>query len=309
MGDEELLVQAIHQSPGDPLAWLALADWLEEQGRADEAELLRLRQALTERPDVPDRPAREKRLQRLLAAGVRPYPVEIEGPAGLRFALVGPGSFLMGSPPGERGRWPDEGPQHLVTLPRAFYLARCPVTQAQWQELTGESPSRFRGADRPVDNVSWEDCLGLCGLLQERDGRDYRLPTEAEWEYACRAGTSTPYCSGRGLPALKKVGWCSYDATQGSAKETVPVGKFQPNAWGLFDMHGNLLEWCADWFGAYTAEPQVAPVCETVAWGRCLRGGSWQFEPRRARSAFRGCYDPRVRNNNYTCRPCLSAGG
>jgi formylglycine-generating enzyme required for sulfatase activity len=140
-----------------------------------------------------------------------------------------------------------------------------PVMQAQWLAVMGSNPSYFKGTDRPVDSVSWENCVVFC----ERLGQRFRLPTEAEWEYACRAGTSTAYYTGDGLDALKRAGWCSYDGTLGSGMETRPVGQFEPNAWGLYDMTGNVWEWCLDKRGDY----------------RVLRGGSWCGTPRNGRSA------------------------
>jgi formylglycine-generating enzyme required for sulfatase activity len=201
----------------------------------------------------------------------------------MEFAWIPPGSFLMGSPPDEEGQLDDET-QHRVTLTRGFWLGITPVTQAQWQAVPGGQVSHCQGEGRPVEGVSWDDCQAFCKALGPR----YRLPTETEWEYACRAGTTTAYCSGDGLEALKKVGWCSYDGNQGSAKETRPVGRFQPNAWGLYDPHGNVWEWCADGYGPYPDGDAKDPRGADKGDWRVLRGGSWFNDPGFCRSASRG---------------------
>jgi formylglycine-generating enzyme required for sulfatase activity len=144
----------------------------------------------------------------------------------------------------------DEKPVHRVKLTKGFYMSLYPVTHVQWQGVMGYNPSEFRGNDRPVEQVSWDDCQEFCAKLAQLTGKPIRLPTEAEWENACRAGTTTDYCSGNGEDALKKVGWYSGNGNQ----QTQPVGKLAANAWGLFDMHGNVWEWCQDWKGQYPRE-------------------------------------------------------
>src|SRR5262249_9745907 len=147
------------------------------------------------------------------------------------------------------------GPQHRVTL-RAFYLGIYPVTQAQWDAVMASNPSHFKGPDRPVESVPWDDCEAFCRKLTELTGHLCRLPTEAEWEYACRAGTTTAYSFGD-KAKLGEHGW--YEANSGG--QTQPVGKQKPNAWGLYDMHGNVWEWCQDWYAAdsYAKTPDEAP--------------------------------------------------
>jgi formylglycine-generating enzyme required for sulfatase activity len=210
---------------------------------------------------------------------------------GMRFAWCPPGTFLMGSPPSEPERDDDEQ-QHRVTLSKGFWLGVTPVTQAQWQAVLGSNPSHFKGDDRPVEKVSWDDCQEFCKKLAERDGKRYRLPTEAEWEYACRAGTTTPFHFG----ATISTDQANYDGnyTYGKGKkgkyreETTPVGSFPANAWGLYDMHGNVLEWCQDWHGPYPSGDIKDPQGPNNGDARVLRGGSWYFLPRRCRSADRG---------------------
>jgi formylglycine-generating enzyme required for sulfatase activity len=192
----------------------------------------------------------------------------------------------------------------------------------------GSNPSGFEGDNRPVESVSWGDCQEFCRKLGEQDGKRYRLPTEAEWEYACRAGTTTDYCSGDGRKALRQVGWCSFDGDFGSAKETKPVGQFQPNAWGLYDMHGNVWEWCQDGTRAYasiyyetclTAEPEMEESGDDLAFGedqvseaeedkdvaRRLRGGSWYHHPEGCCSASGASHLPSIHYDYLGCRVVL----
>jgi formylglycine-generating enzyme required for sulfatase activity len=166
---------------------------------------------------------------------------------GMKFAWIPPGTFTMGSPNTEEGRQKWEV-QHKVTLTRGFYMGVYPVTQKQWHEVMGGNPSNFKKGDNyPVEMVSWEDCQKFVKKLSEREGQEYRLPTEAEWEYACRAGTTTTYYTGDDENALDRAGWYS----KNSGKVTHPVGQKEANKWGLYDMHGNVYQWCADWYGDY----------------------------------------------------------
>jgi formylglycine-generating enzyme required for sulfatase activity len=227
----------------------------------------------------------------------------------LELVLVPPGRFWMGSPAHERGRDQSEGPRRRVTLTRGFWAGVHPVTQAQWRAVTGSNPSRFRGDDRPVENVSWEDAGAFCRQLGERTGLYFRLPSEAEWEYACRGCTSTPYHGGDDLPALEQVGWCNYAAACCTATETKPVGQYRPNVFGLHDTHGNVWEWCNDWFGPYPSEDVIDPVGPDAGRaGRVVRGGSWYYAPRICRSAYRFYYWQTVRTDSHGCRVILDAG-
>jgi formylglycine-generating enzyme len=211
--------------------------------------------------------------------------------ADYRLRWLPPGRFLMGSPKDEPERDDDER-QHPVVLTRGFWLGETAVTQALWQAVTGENPSGFTGPDLPVESVSWDDCQGfLRKLAALAPGLHPRLPTEAQWEYACRAGTRTPFSFGADLDTGQANYNGDYLYNNGPKGEfrrrTLPVGSFAPNAWGLYQMHGNLLEWCADWFGPYPAGEVTDPVGPEQAPGRVVRGGSWRSVGRALRSAYR----------------------
>jgi len=188
------------------------------------------------------------------------------------------GTFLMGSEL--------QGPIHQVTLSRPFHMGRHPVTQAQWEAVMGANPSTYRGADRPVEQVSWDDCQAFVGRLNAAGQGTFRLPTEAEWEYACRAGAPGTFCFGDDERLLDGYGW--YSANSGG--QTQPVGQKKPNAWGLHDVHGNVWEWCQDWWDDYGAgpvtDPQGAPAGFMGA--RVFRGGCWRGGADFAASAHRG---------------------
>ena len=208
---------------------------------------------------------------------------------GITFILVEPGSFLMGSPADELNHEPDES-QHRVTLTKAFYLGETEVTQAQWKRvMDGKNPSRFSGDDRlPVEQVSWYDCQEFL----RKAGEGYRLPTEAEWEYACRAGSSMRFCFGDEEEKLGEYAWFSdnYGST------THPVGQRKPNSWGFLDMHGNVWEWCQDRYGAYPSGPATDPSGPTSGDPVVLRGGSWYYYPGHCRSANRPWFRPDYQN-------------
>ncbi|MGF1519156.1 MAG: SUMF1/EgtB/PvdO family nonheme iron enzyme [Nodosilinea sp.] len=210
------------------------------------------------------------------------------------------GQFLMGAPAGEEGRFDEEGPQHRVTVSE-FWLGKYPVTQAQYQAIMGQNPSHFseNGANRPVETVSWHDAVAFCQKLSKKMGRTYRLPSEAEWEYACRAGTTTPFYFGSTItPDLANYDG-NYTYANGPTgtfrKQTTEVGQFPPNAFGLYDMHGNVWEWCADhWHPNYEGAPTDGSALllpggrksvERYSW--MMRGGSWSDISMVCRSAFR----------------------
>lgn len=231
------------------------------------------------------------------------------------------GRFVMGAPEDEEESLGRERPQHPVSVPE-FFLGRYPVTQAQWRAVAGyepveqvldPDPSYFKGDNRPVEKVSWDDAQEFCRRLSAKTGRAYRLPSEAEWEYACRAGTVTPFHFGETLDAAianydaqSEVGmWKPVygDGKKGEYRqETTEVGLFPGNAWCLHDLHGNVWEWCEDdWHGSYEGAPTdgSAWVYETrTETNRLLRGGSWYGNPRFCRSASR-YYSPRVFRNYY----------
>ena len=219
---------------------------------------------------------------------------------GMDLAFIPAGTFAMGSPLDQRGRQFDEKPR-AVTLTRPFYIAGAEVTQAQWRAVMGNAPSRFEGDDRPVDSVSWNDAVAFCKRLSEMEGRTYRLPTEAEWEYACRAGSPGWFGAGDDLSAL---GW----HMDNSADQTQPVGRKAPNAWGLRDMHGNVAEWCADFYGAeYDDDAVEDPKGPEAGSARVIRGGSWRSTERGCRSAARASAPPTYQYNYVGFRVVMEA--
>ena len=202
------------------------------------------------------------------------------------------GTFMMGSPANEAERGSDESPQHQVTVP-SFSIGKYELTQAQYQAIMGSNPANFKGNNRPVENVRWGDAVAFCEKLSQRTGKKYRLPSEAEWEYACRAGTTTPFYFGESItPELVNYdGNYSYaSASKGQYRQqTTDVGTFPPNAFGLYDMHGNVLEWCQDDYKEnYTNAPIDGSALTILSSaGKLLRGGSWFLNPGACRSAFR----------------------
>jgi uncharacterized protein (TIGR02996 family) len=295
---------------GDPQAALVLADYLEE--RADpRGELLRLAYALTREIDVPRRLERERWLRSLLAEGVHPVgpyeAVTLAQGVELVLAWIPPGTFLMGSPPDEAGRQGDED-LHRVTLSQGFWLGGYPVTQAQWAAVVGGNPSRVKGEDRPVERVSWEDCQQFCQELSAREGRRCGLPTEAQWEYACRAGTTTRFHFGDTItPELANYRGNHAYGTGGRgvySRQTTPAGSFPANGWGLRDLHGNVWEWCQDAYGPYLKSDIEDPQGATAAGNRVLRGGSWDNSPRGCRAAHRSSLAPGRRSHDIGFRVC-----
>ena len=219
-------------------------------------------------------------------------PKEFTNSIGMKFVWIPPGSFMMGSPKEEKGR-SDGEIQHKVTLTRGFYMGIHLVTQEQWKEVMGNNPSRFKGEKNlPVETVSWDDCQEFIKKLREKDKKPYRLPSEAEWEYACRAGTTTPFHFGETI-STDQANYLG-EAVHGNGKKdvyrgkTTPVGSFPANAWGLFDMHGNIYEWCQDWFRDYYSNTEVVdPQGPVNGEGHVVRGGSWISSLLQCRSAHR----------------------
>ena len=205
-----------------------------------------------------------------------------------------PGAFQMGSPEDEEDRYDDET-LHEVTLTSGYWLGKHLVTQAQWERVMGDNPSQFEGADRPVETVTWTDVTSFCEKLTELEreagrlpaGMAYQLPTEAQWEYACRAGTTTAYAFGDSLTSDQAN-------IAGGPGETTDVGKYPANDWGFHDMHGNVYEWCADRYGDYPRGAVRDPVGPAGGSGsyRVRRGGSWYITANYARSALRRRSEP-----------------
>jgi formylglycine-generating enzyme required for sulfatase activity len=226
---------------------------------------------------------------------------EFTNTIGMKLVLIPAGEFPMGSPETEKERAGDEGPQHTVKITRPYYMGATEVTQGQWQAVMGTNPSNFKGDNLPVENVSWSDCHEFLKKLSAREGQTYRLPTEAEWEYACRAGTTAPFNTGETIGTDQ----ANYDGNEvyvngvkGEFRQkTTPAGKFNPNSWGLYDMHGNVWEWCEDWYDKdyYRNSPAADPTGPAQSTGRVLRGGSWSVAPKCCRSAFRFRYGPDFR--------------
>ena len=234
------------------------------------------------RADDPDSPSAGTRLV-----------LTING-AEFAFRYCPPGTFTMGSPETEAERWESES-ERQTTLTRGFWIQETETTQAQWEALTGKNPSFFKGSNRPVEQISWDDCQGFVESLNAAkvapEGATFALPTEAQWEYACRAGTTTPFpfgsilngthahCTGGAPYGTKETGPC--------IDETRDVGSYPPNPWGIYDMCGNVYEWCADWYGDYPEGDLVDPTGPSEGRYRSERGGSWNGVAGACRSACR----------------------
>ena len=231
---------------------------------------------------------------------------------GIRFAWIPAGVFLMGSPPKESERETNEG-QHKCRLSRGCYMSVYPITQAQWTMIMGLKPSQFPGDDtRPVERVSWHECNEFCQKLAALDGKPYRLPTEAEWECACRAETTTPFNFGETISTNQANFDGNYVYGTGNQgvgrRRTTPVVEFLPNLWGFHDFHGNVWEWCSHWYGTYPTEESPDYQGPMSGEKRVIRGGAWNQIPRRCRSAFRGREDPGIRRSDIGFRICFSEG-
>jgi formylglycine-generating enzyme required for sulfatase activity len=235
---------------------------------------------------------------------------------GMRFVNIPAGKFIMGSPKDEKERQENETP-HEVTISKPFDLGVFTVTQEEYEQVMKTNPSIHKEArgqktrGLPVEMVSWDDaqefCKKLSALPDEKNaGRVYRLPTEAEWEYACRAGTTTPFSFGKECNG--KQANCRGDFPYGTDEKgqnlhrTCPVGSYAPNAFGLYDMHGNVWQWCEDWYGNYPNGAVSDPKGPDKGAGRVLRGGSWIFDPGNCRAAHRGVYAPGRRGINFGFR-------
>jgi formylglycine-generating enzyme required for sulfatase activity len=282
---EALLLRVVGRSDFSPFALAApLAAW----ARDDAKGMLGTDPLRSTLVDALGRPDYELLVQ----------PLQVALDPSLHMVLISPGRFRMGSSDGAS----DEKPVHEVTLTQVFWMGRYEVTQGEWQGLMGVNPSRFReGSDamrRPVEKVSWNDAVSYCTKLTSREssagrlprGYEYRLPTEAEWEYCCRAGSTTRYSFGEDAGGLGRSGW--YDGNSGS--QTHAVGGLEPNVWGLYDMHGNVWDWCLDSWDGSANYPSSAVSDPYVASGplRVLRGGSWYDASGHCRAAHRVRLEP-----------------
>ena len=307
MGTLDALFAGIVAEPAEETRWLVLADWLEEHDDPRRAELLRLHRRLLgtccEPEKHPERAGWLDRVVELLAAGVCPcvpdHTLELPGGVPLVGSFIPPGSFLMGGT-----EYDQEKPVHRVTLTRGFFLGMHPVTQSQWQAVMGTEPSHFKGPNLPVEQVSWDECQEFCvKLTGHLNGTGtVRLPSEAEWEWACRAGTTTEFHFGDVI----NTDLANYNGNyiwgvspKGKYRRaTTDVGTFPANPWGLFDMHGNVWEWCQDQEGEWPDDDQTDPRATDKKYDNnspVLRGGSWIDFPQCCRAADRIRYAPATR--------------
>ena len=217
----------------------------------------------------------------------------LPGGATMEMVWIKPGTFLMGSPEDEPGRENDEGPQHEVTVSRGFWLGKYELTQAQWESVMGTRPWSgmyyvWEKPDHPAVCISWDDMRTFIAKLNKAKGSEvYRLPTEAEWEYACRAGTTTRWSFGDDESLLGNYAWYDANAWYVGKGYAHAVGTKLPNPWGLYDMHGNVYEWVQDWYGSYFSDPQADPTGPTSGSDRVERGGCFGAGTQYARSAYR----------------------
>lgn len=322
-----LLLEAIQRDPSDATAYLALADRLEESGLCDQSEFTRLH--LRQRTGVGSR-AELTRMTHLLCGGIRPIVPTIVNSLGMAFALIPPGVFQMGCPAEDLENWTDQGPQHQQGVRRAFYMGVHLVTQGQYARVMGTNPSYFaatgEGRERvagldttehPVECVSWMDAMEFCRRLAELPAehsgkRHYRLPTETEWEYACRGGAGHYQRFAFGDSLCSLVANFDGNHPDGDAEvgpflnRTTPVGAYPPNGWGVFDMHGNVCEWCHDWYQRHrysrVRKPSAGPARGT---SRVVRGGSFSGLGLGCRSSFRNSREPGLRERHFGFRVLL----
>jgi uncharacterized protein (TIGR02996 family) len=327
---EEALLQALHAAPNDEVTWLALADWLEEHGQEQRAELVRLvrqlRQVFVWKPS-PQRAELEDRVAELLRAGVSPVVPQLTNSIGMVLSLIAPGPFRMGSSSLEPYHSSDEGPIDEVEMTRPFYMSAYPVTQAQYEHVIGRNPSFFsssgpgedsvKGLDTaafPVECVSWEEAQAFCRTLsdlpgEKATGRVYHLPGEAEWEYACRGGaaSTTPFNLGRSLSSSEANFNRNYPYGD-ALRRTSKVGSYRPNVFGLYDMHGNVWEWCEDWYDQqhYRRASHRDPTGPSAGSHRVVRGGAYDSYGHACRSAARSFRVPNSRHHALGFRVVLA---
>ena len=223
---------------------------------------------------------------------------------GVRYEMmmVYAGTFTMGATSEMQNPYSDEKPAHQVTLTNNYRMGKTEVTQALWEAVMGSNPSHFKGDNKPVECVSWNDCQTFISKLKAATGKNFRLPTEAEWEFAARGGNNSRHYQYSGSNTLNDVGWY----TDNSSNTTHDVASKQANELGLYDMSGNVWEWCSDWYGSYSSNTQYDPAGPTSGSYRVFRGGSWYYGARGCRSSSRGDYAPDCRSYNLGLRLALS---
>jgi uncharacterized protein (TIGR02996 family) len=313
MNTLESLLAGIVSDPLEETRWLVLADCLEEYDDPRRGELLRLHRRMLAtccEPDQhPERATWQARIVELIAEGVSPCvpqkTVLLPGDVEIRFSFIPPGSFLMGSE--DKKARGNEKPIHSVQLTKGFYLGIYAVTQAQWMAVMTADYSEFKGSEDPIEGVSWNDCQEFCKRLSThlRDVDVIGLPTEAQWEYACRAGTTTRYYTGDTIAALRNVCWFAGN----SGGESHPVGQLLANPWNLHDLHGNVWEWCEDYYDQYeSASVERDPLQMTVQDCRVARGGWFNGFAKHCRSAYRMWCQPDRHSNAFGFRVCIRLG-
>jgi len=288
----------------------------EKQARPELASGEETNQAPDEAPGTIAKKSTEPGVPRKTIAKSRETPKRITNVFGMKLVLIPAGEFLMGSPDSNKEAQNDEKPQHRVRITQPFYMGATEVTQGQYRAIAGQIPSAFTGSDDlPVDSISWDDAIAFCNTLSVRvglkqyyahggapstDEGGYRLPTEAEWQYACRAGSTTRFGFGDDAANLGEFAWYK----DNSGGRTQPVGQKRPNAWGLYDMHGNLWEWCTDWYDAkyYGQSPDTDPPGPSKADARVILGAGWSSGSESFRVADRGWFAPGRGKSNHGFR-------
>lgn len=274
---------------------------------------LRLPKSLTAKADAPMPPTPEKPAAKSPPSS--PGGDLITNSIGMKLKLISAGEFMMGAPADEAHRGDDEGPQHTVRITKSFYMGVTEVTQRQWFAVMKTKPWAGKsyveeGDNYPTIYVNWDDAVEYCQKLSALEGKQYRLPTEAEWEYACRGGKLTAYNFGSDASGMKNYGWFDANASEIGEMYAHEVGGKRPNPFGLHDMHGNVWEWCSDLYGDYSASVAVDPQGPSTGSTRVYRGGSWRYGATNCRTAYRYSYVPTTfRNNDFGFRLALSPSG
>ena len=237
-----------------------------------------------------------------VASGSNTISIPVKDGISIEMVKVEAGTFMMGATSEMKDPYDWEKPVHQVTLTNDYYMGKYEVTQALWEAVMGSNPSHFKGDNLPVEKMSWNDCQEFISKLNNMTGRKFRLPTEAEWEYAARGGKKSRSYQYSGSSNISDVAW--YDGNSGS--KTHPVGTKQANELGIYDMSGNVYEWCLDWYGSYSSSSQTNPTGADSGSSRVFRGGSWYGNARYCRLSFRDCTPPDCRGYNLGLRLALS---